>query len=128
MPLIRTLVPDTEIDLVRQRTRDVKVRFAERLDVVLSGQLGAQTPAATRNLVSPVLSDQGGGPFALDPAGDGPLQSLQTVFQIDVALDAPLERSLIGGRAYIRFDLGAEPAAYRMWRGMRQLFLRTFRV
>ena len=127
-PLIRTLVPDTQIDLVRQRTRDVQVRFADRLDDILPAEMRAQTPAATRHLVSPVLSDQGGGPFALDPSGDSPMQSLQTVFQIDVALDAPLERSLIGGRAYVRFDLGTEPAAHRMWRAMRQLFLRTFRV
>lgn len=128
MPLIRTLIPDTDIDLVRQRTRDVKIRFADRLDDIMPAELRAQTPAATRHLVSAVLSDQGGGPFALDPTGDSPLQSLQTVFQIDVALDTPLDRTLIGGRAYVRFDLGMEPAAYRMWRTMRQLFMRTFRV
>ena len=127
-PLVRTLIRDTEIDLVRHRTREVKVRFADHLDDILPARLRSQTPAATRHLVSPVLSDQGGGPFALDPSGDSPLQSLQTVFQVDVALDAPLARSLIGGRAHVRFDLGTEPAAYRMWRGMRQVFLRTFRV
>ncbi|NYS26011.1 peptidase M50 [Rhodobacteraceae bacterium 2376] len=127
-PVIRTLVSDRDIDLVRHRTRDVQVRFADRLDDILPAQLRAQTPAATRHLVSPVLSDQGGGPFALDPAGESPLQALQTVFQIDVALDQPLDRTLIGGRAHVRFDLGAEPLGYRLWRSTRQIFLRTFRV
>jgi putative peptide zinc metalloprotease protein len=126
-PTIRVLIPDTEIDLVRQRSRGVRVRLAERLGTVLEAELRGETPAATRLLPSAVLGNQGGGPFAINPLAQR-LETLEPVFQLDIVLAESVERDAIGTRAYVRFDLGAEPAAPRLWRMMRQLFLRTFNV
>jgi putative peptide zinc metalloprotease protein len=126
-PVVRVLIPDTEIDLVRQRSLGVRVRLAERIGTVLEGELRGQTPAATRFLPSAVLGTQGGGPFTINPLGQQ-LETLEPVFQVDIVLDAPGEQETIGARAYVRFDLGNEPAAPRLWRMLRQLFLRTFNV
>ncbi len=46
-PVIRTLGSDRDIDLVRHRTRDVQVRFSDRLDDILPARLRAQTPGLT---------------------------------------------------------------------------------
>ena len=127
-PVVRVAVSSAEIDLVRQRTQTVEARLPGQLDKILNASVRSETPGATRNVPSPVLATVGGGKFALDPTAQEELVALEPLFYIDVELAEPLEHTAIGGRVYVRFDLGREAAAYRVYRTLRQIFLSNFRV
>ena len=78
-------------------------------------------PRASDRLPSAVLSQAGGGEAALDPRATEP-KAMQTYFEFEVEL--PAERAFrLGGRAYVRFEHGAESVASQAWRWLRQLFL-----
>jgi putative peptide zinc metalloprotease protein len=51
---------------------------------------------------------------------------LNKLFHIELALSQPLER--LGGRAWVRFEHGAEPLSRQWYRRLRQLFLSRFDV
>jgi putative peptide zinc metalloprotease protein len=127
-PLVRIIVPQADVDLVRSRTRRVDVRFAERPDRVFPAVIGRESPAAVDEVPSLALSTQGGGAVALDPRGADRGLSLESLFLFDIEVeDLPPMHSL-GGRAYVRFDHGDEPLAFRLARSVRQVFLSRFDV
>jgi putative peptide zinc metalloprotease protein len=122
---VRVVVPQAEIDLVRRRTRGVAIRTADRPDVVQPAVIVRQTPSALERAPAPALTPQGGGPMLLDPASPKNERPLERFYEVELrpAEATPAER--IGSHAYARFDFGAEPVAWRLLRGLRQLFLRT---
>lgn len=126
-PLVRVLVPQDVIDLVRQRTQGVAVRLADRLPEVFEARIEREVPAASSQLPSAALSTQGGGDIALDPSTESG-QALESYFQFELSLDRLVGADSLGERAYVRFDHGSEPLAARIYRGLRQLFLRQFHV
>jgi putative peptide zinc metalloprotease protein len=125
---VRTVVSQTEIDLVRQRTRRVEVRLAERVAESLPAVLTRITPAATERLPSPALGSQGGGQVAVDPTDPHGVKGIQKLFHMDLELPARGGVVNVGGRAYLRFDHGVEPLAVQGYRKLRQLFLARFHV
>lgn len=126
--VVRVAVSQDTADLVRRRTQSVSVRPSENLDVILTGHIVREVPTVGRNLASLALSTEGGGPFLLDPASTGGPQSLQQVMHFDIATDGEPPSTALGSRVYVRFDLGSEPVAVRVWRAVRQLFLARFNV
>ncbi len=103
-----------------------QVRLASNPTQSHHAQVLAQTPAATRELPSPLLGDRGQGPFATDPADAKALRTLEPVFTLDLALpDAgPGAAALQPGlRAWVRFDHGAQPLAWQWLRRVQQLFI-----
>jgi putative peptide zinc metalloprotease protein len=126
-PTVRVIVTQAVIDLVRQRTRSVEVRFADRIKDVFPAELGLETPSATDQLPSVALSTTGGGQVTMDPT-KGSSKALEKLFLLELHLDAAVQLATVGGRVYVRFDHGAEPLAWRLYRSVRQLFLRHFNV
>jgi putative peptide zinc metalloprotease protein len=125
---VRAAVGQDDIGLIRDRTRAVHVRLAERLHRVYPALIDRQVPAASAQLPSPALGTNGGGRFALDPTrGDG-MTVLEEVFVLDLLVDVEAASELVGGRVYIRFDHGTEPLALQWYRDLKQLFLRRFGV
>jgi putative peptide zinc metalloprotease protein len=53
---------------------------------------------------------------------------LNQVLHVELGFENPPTVSEMGGRAYARFDHGSEPLAWRLYRSLRQLFLRRFNV
>ncbi len=43
-------------------------------------------------------------------------------------MDPPVAVSAIGGRVHVRFDHGWEPIGWRLYRSLRQVFLKRFNV
>jgi putative peptide zinc metalloprotease protein len=122
---VRAVVDQDRAYLVRHRTRAVEVRLADALNARVPARIGPAVPAATRQLPSSALGDRGGGPFNVDPADSEGVRSLEPVFLYDVFLNNRLlER--VGGRAWVRFDHGAEPLAFQLYRHAAQLFLKQF--
>jgi putative peptide zinc metalloprotease protein len=121
---VRAAVEQDHAWLVRHRTHGVAVRLADEPWRAFAAELGAGTPAATRQLPSAALGDLGGGPIAVDAQDKDGTRSLEPVVLYDVLLKEPLKR--VGGRAHVRFDHGAEPAAFQLYRRASQVFLKRF--
>lgn len=124
---VRVIVPQSEIELVREDTHGVDLRFASRpMRVLHVGQVTREVPTATRQLPSVALASVGGGPIAVDPTDEQHLRALEVVFQVDVKLPEGVRDHRIGERVYVRFQHGGRTLAWRISRTARQLFLRRF--
>ncbi|HEX7811318.1 MAG TPA: HlyD family efflux transporter periplasmic adaptor subunit [Burkholderiales bacterium] len=122
----RVIVLQQDIDLVRNRTRAVEVRFTEKLDEVVTASVRREVPAATAALPNLALSLEGGGKIALDPREKN-AKALQKHFDFELGL--PVRENVhIGSRVYVRFDHGSEPLARQWYRSLRQVFLKQLNV
>jgi putative peptide zinc metalloprotease protein len=126
--VVRVVVPQADVDLVRQRTGRVDAYFAENLDRPVPARIRREVPAAQNDVPSMALTTQGGGPIVLDPSRTQKPQSLFSMFQFDVDLLEPVPPRMAGARVYVRFDHGNEAPAWRVMRALRQFFLGQFHV
>ncbi|MCC2636440.1 MAG: family peptidase [Moraxellaceae bacterium] len=125
--LLRVVVSQDDIDLVRQRTHRVEVRFASDLATVLPVRPLREVPEAQRQLPSGALSLEGGGRHALDPAAQQALSSVEPLFQFELV--APARSNWrVGERVHVRFVHEAEPLWGRLRRDIRRVFLRRLDV
>ena len=127
-PTIKTIVNQQDYLLVRDRFIAIEALFAEdrRNPIVLD--VIREVPAASDQLPSRVLSQAGGGDYYLDPSDSGGNKALQSHFEFELAVRETLPTLRSGGRVFVRFDLGSEPIFWRLYRSLRQLFLREFSV
>ncbi len=123
--VVRVVVAQGDVDLVRNATRTVQLRLASRLDLVLQGQVVREVPAGIDQLPSRAFTTQGGGAVATDPRDRDGLRGLQRSFQLDIALPADIT-PLYGTRVHVRFDHPATPLAWQWYRSLRQVFLSRF--
>jgi putative peptide zinc metalloprotease protein len=124
----RVVVSQSDVDFVRQRTLGVAIRFPEKLIKTVPVVIKREVPAATDQLPSRVLSQQGGGGIAIDPRDMLGVKAFQKLFLFDIELPDLGGLYNVGGRVYVRFDHGWEPLIWRWYRSIRQLFLRRFNV
>jgi putative peptide zinc metalloprotease protein len=127
-PTVRVVVPQSNVDLVRQRTRRVEVRMVERLDRVIPARIMREVPEAEEQLPSAILGSPGGGEIAIDPTEQSGQKAFEKLFQFDIELDEPVDQVFVGGRVYVRFDHGHESLGLQWYRSLRQLFMRRFNV
>ena len=123
---VRVAVTQANIGLIRDRTTSVSIRLADRLDETLPATISREMPLATYSIPSAVLGTVGGGLLAIDPSDQSGTRTLDPVFHIELAFDAPVDR--LGGRSYVRFEHGTEPLGLQWYRRVRQLLLRQFSV
>jgi putative peptide zinc metalloprotease protein len=126
--LVRAVVPQSDIALVRARTQQVDVRLAERVDTAVSATLLGIVPSAIRQLPSAALGPMGGGTVGVDPSDTEGRRTLQLWFQVDLQLPLQGQRLHLGERAHVRFDHGYEPIGVQWARQARQLFLSRLNV
>ncbi len=125
---IRTVVSQSDVDLVRRRNRGVQVRLAERLNETHEASIRREVPGAEAKLPSTVLGMAGGGEFAVAPWDQEGLQAMENLFHFEMELSPDVGQLRVGGRVYIRFDHGSVPLATQWYRSLRQLFLKRFNV
>jgi putative peptide zinc metalloprotease protein len=125
---VRTVVAQSDIDLVRYRTRQVHVRLAERIADSKPAGIVRIVPGATERLPTTALGSEGGGRIAIDPRDTQGVTAIQKLFQIDLELPAHARVLDVGGRAYVRFDHGWAPLAVQFYLEVRQIFLARFNV
>jgi putative peptide zinc metalloprotease protein len=122
---VKFVLGQSDIDLARNRTRGISVRLSGKVLDPLPARGLREVPAASYELPSQVLSVEGGGRIAMDPANPG--KTLQPVFHAEVVLPSTIDAlDFIGRRAWLRLDHGAEPLVWRLYRGLRQVLLREF--
>lgn len=126
--IVRVVVPQETVDLVRNRTQHTQVRFVSNLNRIFDARLISAAPSAVTTLPSETLSTRGGGRVLTSPDDGEGLRPLQTVFQFDLKLDRPNLDVPLGLRTMVRFDHGFEAIGWRIVRSARQLLLRVFSV
>lgn len=122
---VRVALDEQNILLVRNRIRKVEVRLVDLPTQPMAGLVGNEVPAATRKLPSSVLGEKRGGDVLVDPADKEGLRTLTPIFLVDIKIPG-YTPDRIGGRAWVRFDLGFEPAGLQLLRRVRQLLLHDF--
>ena len=126
--VVRAVVSQDDVDLVRNRLVRVDVRLAERADDVYPAALVREVPAAKDRLPSTALSSEGGGAIAADPRDPKGGKTLASTFQFDLELPLQVPSVSYGGRVYVRFVLRPEPLGQQWYRRIRQVFLAQFHV
>jgi putative peptide zinc metalloprotease protein len=126
--IVRIVVSQHDVDLVRNRLQKIDVRLRERLDKVYPAELVRAVPAAKDYLPSTVLSSEGGGAIAADPRDPKSGKTLERMFQFDLELPLDVGALNYGGRAYVRLMMDSEPLGLQWLRRLRQLFLERFSV
>ena len=125
---VRAVVPQGDVDLVRQRTRAVELRLAQRLDSRLPSEVLRIVPAASEQLPSVALGVGGGGEVPVDPTAPQGDRAALSLFEVELSVPSDAAVRQYGGRVYVRFDHGTEPLAAQWGRRLRQLFLARFHV
>ncbi|MCQ4159246.1 hypothetical protein NON00_04830 [Roseomonas sp. GC11] len=122
--LVRALVPMSEIDALRHDLRGITLRPAYDTAAEMRATLLRLVPAASDILPSPVLSLEGGGPFAATRDGGGQLRMEEPAYEIQIRPEQPLPVTYLNGRIHLLLDLGTQPLAWQIWREVRLVFLR----
>jgi len=124
---IAVMISDDDIDLVRNQSQQVSVRFVSDRERTYSASVSRIVPASSKTLPSRILSTDGGGVIALDPSAKQPLQAFNQYYRVDI--DVPeAEFKRFDERVYVRIEHPAEPVVYRWYRAIRRVFLRQFNV
>ena len=126
--IVKVAVSKDLIDVVRNKTKKVEIRMAEHINNVIPATIQRIEPAATNKLPSLALSTLGGGKIAMDPRESDVPMALEKLFILNLQLDSAENIDKVGGRVYVRFDHGQEALAGRIYRSLRQLFLRQLNV
>ena len=124
----RVVVTQEDVDFVRQKNRGVKIQLPEKIGEVFPVVIKREVPAATDQLPSRTLSQQGGGEIPVNPQDTQGMKAFQTIFMFDLELPEHEKFYHVGGRVYVRFDHGWEPLLWRWYRSARQVFLKRFNV
>lgn len=126
--LVRAVVSQDDIALVRAGVLLAEVRLPGQIGVVHVAKLVREVPAARDQLPSAALSSEGGGALAADPRDPQGATALASSFQFDLELPPEVTSASYGGRAYVRFTHPPEPLAAQWYRRLRQAFLEQFNV
>jgi putative peptide zinc metalloprotease protein len=120
------LVPQADIELVRERLRRVRLKLAHRAEDDFTSVLVREVPMARDELPNAALGQSGGGTVATDPRDPQGRRALDRIFQFDVALPPELARVPFGTRVFVRFEHAPEPLGFQVWRRVRQTLLTRF--
>lgn len=127
-PLVRVVMPQSDVDTVRLATQRVEVKMPQSISDTWSAQLTRSVPAAARQLPSAVLGTKGGGPTAVDPRDEKGMATLESVFEFELELPAEVPHEWLGSRVHVRFEHVPEPVGQRMLRALRRAFLSHFQI
>ena len=124
----RVVVPQDDVDLVREQVSSVEVRLADRLSQVFPALIRRDVPAASDELPSAALGITGGGNIVTRPDAKQANTAMEKLFQFDLELKMNVPVNVIGERVYVRLLRDPEPLAMQWYRLGRQLFLSKFNV
>jgi len=126
--VVRAVVSQDDIALVRNSLAGVEVKITDRLDETYPAKLVREVPSGQDQLPNKALSLEGGGLHGTDPRDPDGLKSLERLFQFDLELPEGVGELQLGTRVHVRFRHAPEPLASQWGRRLRQLFLSRFHV
>jgi len=123
---VRGMIPEADIDYVREYTTKVYALKAADLHSELTPTSWHIFPAASKQPVSEILTEAAGGQVKMNPAASEP-QTLQQYFLLSVEFDT-LPIAHVEERIYLQFEHPPEVIIYRAYRLVRRTFLKYFDV
>ncbi len=126
--VVRVVVPEDQADVVRNRVRAVELKFQNQVSKTVPAVINREVPALSNTLPSLALSTMGGGDIVLDPTDTDKARTIARLLHLELKPESTEHLPPLGSRVYVRFTHGAEPLALRFYRGIRQVFLRRFKV
>lgn len=126
--IVRVVVPQDDIHLVRSHFRSADMRLSDHLKETYRVDEVHLFPGGTEELPSPALGLPGGGRIPTSPNDAEGKKAMQRVFILDMALPSDVAFAAFGERVQVRFNHGYEPLALQGLRRLRQLFLSRFSV
>ncbi len=126
--VVRAVVPQDDIDLVRASFRSAEVRLADWVGQSYAARLVRQPAGGVDELPTAALGLAGGGMIPTQPNDPNGLKTAERVFMVDLALPSEVPPAAFGERVHVRFSHGWEPLAWQGLRRARQLFLSRFGV
>ncbi len=123
---VRGMIPQADIELVRENSTAVHALKASDLGTELKPASWQIFPAASKQPVSEVLSEAGGGSIVMNPTATEP-ETLQQFFVIAMEFDH-LPSTRVEERIFVQFEHPPEPLVYRTYRLVRRTFLEYFDV
>ncbi len=124
--IVRAVVQQDNIELVRNHLRTVDAKVADRLSGSFGASIIREVPTAVNALPSKALGVGGGGRLANDPRDSEGNTALERVFQFDVSLSPAPDDLHYGTRVYLRFNHAWEALGLQWYRRIRQLLLSYF--
>ena len=124
-PLVRALVRNEDIALVRERPGLISVTLAHNGEHAYRARLDAAVPQASAQLPTAALGEGTGGSIPIDSADRSGRTAREPRFQLDLRLPIGAD-ARIGARALVTFAHGDASAAELLARFVRQSFLRYF--
>lgn len=121
--VVRVIVEQDDIDLVRSRLRNARLVIAGAVDDPRVTRMVREVPAGQNEIPMPALGIAGGGKIAQDPQDSSGAKSLNRIFQFDFELPAGMADVPMGTRVYLRLGFTPEPVWDHLSRRVRQLFL-----
>lgn len=126
--IVRVVVPQGDIDLVRNRFRSAELRLADRVGESHTASLARMPAGGVEELPTPALGIAGGGQIPTLPSDADGVKTTERVFLVDLALPVDVPATAFGERVHVRFGHGWEPLAWQGFRRLRQLLLSQFNV
>jgi len=123
---VRGMIPEPDIEHVRGHVESVYALKASDLYSELKPASWHVFPAASKQAVSPVLTEAGGGYIKTDPT-DSNQQTLQQFFLVTFEFDH-LPETHVEERIFLQFEHPPEALIFRTYRLVRRTFLTYFDV
>lgn len=127
-PIVRVIVDQADAALIRRHSREVRVRLPIDGGSVWPARIVRAVPAASNELPSAALGRAGGGEAATDPRDESGRRSVETFFELELALPPDFPHRWFGSRVSVRFAHPPQALAPRAWEALRRLFLRHFQA
>ena len=124
---VRGMIPEADIELVREHVVSIHALAASDLTSVLIPTSSTVFPAATKQPVSEILTEAAGGSVIMDPSATDSPESLRKYFLIALEFDS-LPVTYVEERIYLQFEHPPEAVFYRTYRLVRRTFLEYFDV
>jgi putative peptide zinc metalloprotease protein len=124
-PLVRSLVRNEDVALVRAGSRSIEVSIAHRPGESYAATLEHEIPQASSELPSAALGVAGGGGIDVDPSDPSGRTAREPRFQFDLRLPAAVAAH-VGTRVLVTFQHDDATAAEQLGGFVRRVFLRHF--
>lgn len=122
---INAMLPEYLIDEVRNEVVSIRLMGSSDLQPIESIQKWQIFPSTSKDVISPLLTVQGGGTIKLDPTQQN--KALESYFYVEIVPQQDL-LSYMNQRVYLQFVHQQEPLGYRIYRLVRRTFLSYFEV
>mgnify|MGYP003624479503 CR=1 FL=1 len=122
---INAMLPEYLIEEVRNEVDNIRLMVSSDLQPLETIKEWKIFPSTSREVVSELLTEQGGGNIKLDPSQDN--KTIESYFFVEILPKEALH-SHINQRVYLQFVHQGEPIGFRAYRIVRRTFLSYFDV